>query len=246
MTQDEFGAFAVKASRHAVLVPGAIGRLRLTQSYPFTKTVRHPKLREPEMKHAFAQIAEREGIEYGIEVPTAEKFRFRAEAGTRTVSARHDIALYRPLAANRNAVVLVELKEGQPHLTAMPEEAGMTDARSVSKDIEKLLAERADGGKCMFHILQFAGAGTLDAVRRKYAAAVSRAINDAEKRTPAVVVDADPCWFTLAVLIPRWKGVPEPGPRLQLLKTMMKDLRSLPQTVRSQAAWASIPLGTGS
>ena len=61
-------SFVAEAAKRAVAVEGRIGTLVLTQ----TADNLEPNIREPEMRHALAQVAETRPapLYYGIEVPT--------------------------------------------------------------------------------------------------------------------------------------------------------------------------------
>src|SRR5215207_853691 len=127
--QNEFLGFATAAALRTVQTPGKIGHLRLTQKFTLRKGVELPKIREPEMRHAFAQAAEERGIDYGIEVPTINKYRFRLVEGPRHVAARHDVALYSLPDVTKPPTVLIELKEGQPQPTTSPSGGDIEDVR---------------------------------------------------------------------------------------------------------------------
>ncbi len=89
MNQDKFREFVVAASKQAINPVGKIGHLVLTQTVPTGE----PEIREPEMRHALAQEAERRQLTYGIEVPTDLKYRFVDATGERKVAARHDFVI---------------------------------------------------------------------------------------------------------------------------------------------------------
>lgn len=164
MERQRFFDLCVEASRLAVRDRGRIGNLRLTQQ----NERKEPIIREPEMLHAFCRTLD--GPEwqtsYGIEVPTEKLYRFVDEEGEKTIRARHDLVLF----SGDDSDVIVELKTGQPAASADGD-----DHPAISKDLRKLLLEKAPG-KAMFHICHAADSGTLPALIKKYNLALRFAI----------------------------------------------------------------------
>ena len=186
MDQERFHKLCLEASGLAVKERDRIGNLRLTQKNDRNE----PLIREPEMLHAFCRTLDdpKWEIPYGIEVPTKGLYRFVDEEGEKTVRARHDLVLF----DGANSDVLVELKTGQPS-------ASGDDHPAISKDLRKLLLEKA-GGKCMFHICHASGSETLSAVIKKYDAAFTFAKARVEETEAGLDRDA-PGWFAVFVLV---------------------------------------------
>lgn len=202
---DFLRASAVRAADPA----GAIGHLRLTQRARGGGDER--KLREPEMRHAFALEAEAQGVVFGIEVPTERKYRFTKAAGSRRRSALHDLVLFDGL--DTRPGVLIELKEAQVAV-ATDDEHNVIDAAAISKDLHKLFAERPLHGKCLFHILQAADRATVPALLSKYVPAV-RVARAAAEAFDGFDAAADRTWFCLAILVVRdRRSVPVDRPTL--------------------------------
>ena len=140
MDQLAFREFVKSAVLRAVPQPRTIGRLTLTQ----TERNDEPKLREPEMRHALAQVAEGWTERYyGIEVPTEETYRFVDDEGDKETAARHDFAVYSGATANADRLILLELKKDQPELVGEVD----PDCPKVRKDFQKLIVEGRTGGK---------------------------------------------------------------------------------------------------
>ncbi len=178
MDQLAFREFVKSAVLRAVPQPRTIGRLTLTQ----TERNDEPKLREPEMRHALAQVAEGWTERYyGIEVPTEETYRFVDDEGDKETAARHDFAVYSGATANADRLILLELKKDQPELVGEVD----PDCPKVRKDFQKLIVERAHRGKSMLHILHAADGATIPAVYQKYNAGIRWALHRA---TPVVTV----------------------------------------------------------
>lgn len=203
MDREAFDGFVRAAARRAVQDDGKISRLVLTQASENLE----PKIREPEMRHALAQVAEsRPDIFYGIEAPTREGYRFTSAPGEKMVSARHDLVILSEASLNANRMNLVELKEGQPALEGTGENM---DCPMVSKDILKLILERAEHGKSMIHICHAANSGTIPALLRKYNVAVKKALRKSLQMADPLGLPCpfqDSAWFTLFVLVLRQRG----------------------------------------
>lgn len=204
MNQIDFTAFVAAASKRAVAGGGRIGNLVLTQ----TTDNLEPKLREPEMRHALAQVAELAAgpVCYGIEVPTKEGYRFTREPGEKLTSARHDFALLREARHDAPRANLLELKKDQPELVVGEHGA---DCPKVRKDFQKLLLEEAVDGKSMLHICHAADSGTIPGLLAKYNAALKQAIRlsrPAAAQLGLRSLEDDPCWFALFVLVVRQRG----------------------------------------
>jgi hypothetical protein len=129
--QADFVSFVAAAARRAVASDGRIGHLVLTQ----TRNL-EPKLREPEMRHALAQVAEERSIYYGIEVPTTQGYRFTRKPGDRKTSARHDVVLLADAHHDADRSIPLELKRTQPRIDVNDYGA---DCRPIRKDFQKLL-----------------------------------------------------------------------------------------------------------
>jgi len=193
------------AVRRALKRPNRIGRLVLTQ---VTKSKNpEPRIREPEMRHALAQEAERQKtIFYGIEVPTKGGFRFTLTEGQRKTAARHDFVVVDGRTHSSRRMNLLELKKDQPDTSGQGEDK---DCPKVRKDFQKLIVEPAGDGKAMLHILHGAKKKTVPAVLKKYNLAVRQAIR---RCLPLVgehdVPDpfADDRWFTLFIFVVRRRG----------------------------------------
>ena len=201
MDQLAFREFVKSAVLRAVPQPRTIGRLTLTQ----TERNDEPKLREPEMRHALAQVAEGWTERYyGIEVPTEETYRFVDDEGDKETAARHDFAVYSGATANADRLILLELKKDQPELVGEVD----PDCPKVRKDFQKLIVERAHRGKSMLHILHAADGATIPAVYQKYNAGIRWALHRA---TPVVTVRLernpldDASWFTFFILVVRMR-----------------------------------------
>lgn len=186
MDRNRFHELCLEASRLAVTHRDRIGNLRLTQ-----KNERgEPIIREPEMVHAFCRTLDGPGWQtpYGIEVPTQKLYRFVDEEGEKTIRARHDLVLFEGAEPD----VLVELKTGQPAASADGD-----DHPAISKDLRKLLLEKAPG-KAMFHICHASDRGTLPAIIKKYEAALAFTMARIEEL--GEMLDAS-AWFDLYVLV---------------------------------------------
>ncbi len=199
MNQDKFREFVVAASKQAINPVGKIGHLVLTQTVPTGE----PEIREPEMRHALAQEAERRLLTYGIEVPTDLKYRFVDATGERKVAARHDFVILEQANAGWNRSILLELKRDQP---AMEIREGQLCCPAISKDFQKLLLEQATNGKGLLHILHAADAGTLDALLQKYRVALTGALGASRKALELLKTRPQSCWFTLFILVVRCRG----------------------------------------
>ncbi len=229
MTRDDFISFLLAASRRAIRQPGRIGRLVLTQTDGFP----NGRLREPEMRHALAQEAEVRDIPYGIEVPTVGAYRFTKEPGTAKMAARHDfVLLERDATAND---VLLELKAGQPAVERDDLEE-LVDCPAISKDLQKLLRERASSGLCMLHVLHATDKGTIPALLQKYGVALRRAVEEAKDDIERAK-DEDVIrnrWFVFAILVQHQRNVPENPPGLCC--QMINDF--LPAVLRGEVCFA--------
>lgn len=178
-----FRALCCEASKLAVVNRDRIGQMRLTQ-----KRGNEPTIREPEMLHAFCRTLDQPNWKkpYGIEVPTDGRFRFVTTPGDRRVKARHDLVFL----DGDVPVVLVELKREQP--------SGNCDGYpAISKDLRKLLLERAPG-KAMFHICHASDRGTIPAVTDKYRASIAFAKASIEADGLSI---NDTGWFALMILV---------------------------------------------
>ena len=196
MDQETFRNLLIDASKRAVehLDSGVIGHLMLTQTYR-----RRPKIREPEMRHAFAQVAEEQGRHhYGIEVPTVLKYRFTQGDGGKT-HARHDLVFFAEPRCEAKRQVLVELKEGRF--------AADSDNMPIRKDFVKLLQEPDAEGRAFVHILPTADVGTLRAVVAAYSKAYEQA--PAELKTGAPSYKWFMLFFLLAVSDPKKSPIDE-------------------------------------
>lgn len=199
MDQLPFREFVKAAVLRAVPQPRPIGRLTLTQA----EKNGEPRLREPEMRHALAQVAEGwTDFYYGIEVPTTESYRFVDDEGNRETSARHDFAVYGGAEATAERLVLLELKKDQPDLVGEDD----PDCPKVRKDFQKLIVETARKGKSMLHILHAEDNATIPAVYQKYNAGIKWALRRA---APVVNVRLrrnpldDASWFSFFILVVR-------------------------------------------
>ena len=167
MNYGDFGEIAKFATARCITTPGQISHLLLTQHGANSPDGR---IREPEIRHAFAQECERRELYYGIEVPTSLKYRFTDEPGEGTVAARHDFVLFETARPNAieapQPLVLMEFKADQP--AARRGEGVVVDFPAITKDLKKLLQEPFAPGRCMFHVLYAADAGTLPALLEKY------------------------------------------------------------------------------
>ncbi|HVC95913.1 MAG TPA: hypothetical protein VND64_19645 [Pirellulales bacterium] len=194
MNPNEFRDFVKAASRRAVLCPGRIGGLVLTQ----TAKNREPRIREPEMRHALAQVAELMGdVYYGIEVPTRGTYRFVPVGGENKVSARHDFVVLQGASYDAVRLNLVELKKDQPGIPA------------ISKDFQKLIRESAEHGKSMLHICHAANRRTVNSVLKKYNDALYAALTKARQYATEHKLQwplDDASWFTLFIFVVRKRG----------------------------------------
>jgi hypothetical protein len=205
MEHRELLSFVRSAVQRALRRPNRIGRLVLTQVTKSKKP--EPKIREPEMRHALAQEAERQKrVFYGIEAPTKGSFRFTPAAGERKTAARHDFVVLNGRRHSSVPMNLLELKKDQPG-TAGPEND--KDCPKVRKDFQKLIAEPAGDGKAMIHILHGANKATVAAVLKKYNFAVRQALR---RCLPSVEEHhirhpfEDNRWFTLFIFVVRRRG----------------------------------------
>lgn len=198
MNYEEFCQFALEAARRSIIESDRIGHLLLTQH-----RLSFPKVREPEMRHAFAQEAESKSVLYGIEVPTIETYRFIVEPGDNEVSARHDFVIFRDANIIQSREILIEFKEGSS--SGVRNSLGhVIDCRQVRKDFEKLFCEPALEGYCIFHLLHSANRTSLPALMMKYTAAIcaarARVLDRARLPLPPVR------WFVLFVLVRHMRG----------------------------------------
>ena len=149
------------------------------------------------MRHAFAQVAERRGLAYGIEVPTTKTYRFKEEEGAKRVHARHDLVFLARTHPAAERQVLVELKEGQP--------ARGFEYKAVRKDFVKLLREPA-AGKSFVHVVPAADSGTVPTLISKYSAAYMKALTEVADTFGDCKPEEDSAWFSLFVLVARERG----------------------------------------
>jgi hypothetical protein len=195
VNQEAFEELVAVAASRAVgrLDVGLIGYLVLTQKHRGT-----PRIREPEMRHALAQVAEARGLHYGIEVPTEKKYRFTSAPGGRLTRGRHDLVFLAGPSPGAERRVLVELKEGRL--------AEGSANKAITKDFVKLLREPAVDGKSFLHILPVASPAALRDLRSAYGAAYREALGNVR----VVYRDCEPAddekWFSLFVLVPRVPG----------------------------------------
>ncbi len=182
MTSDLFHKLCLQASCLAVRQRGRIGNLVLSVNNGGESLIR-----EPEMLYAFCRTLDAGEHRYGIEVPTGRRYRFVDQLRDRTMRARHDLVILE----DSRPDVLVELKRDQPA-------AYGEDYPAISKDLRKLLLEKA-GGKVMFHICHAADAGTLPAVIQKYVA--SFAFATATVAAEQVESANDNSWFAFYLLV---------------------------------------------
>ena len=206
MTEAEFLDFARAAALRATRNIGRIGNLVCTQA----NAKGEPTLREPEMRTAFQQEAEEQGLFYGIEVPTRYTYRFTTKEGTKQRRALVDFALLGSASVTADRNVLVEFKQGQPN-RILPTEDTPLDYPKITKDLHKLWAEPVRHGRCMFHICQAADSGTFSAIEAKYNAVTQNAISLAAEtvgENPANAQDGilSDCWFLLLILVLHQRG----------------------------------------
>jgi hypothetical protein len=182
MKREDFLSFATAAARRATADAGSIGGLYLTSHYRRKDCYR---IREPEMRHAFAQEAESIGFLYGIEVPTNNRYRFAMGPGNGR-RARYDLVFYpdRDAMATRRAIV--ELKAGQP--------GNKNVCPAICKDFVKLLSEPIGEGRAFFHLLMGSRRNSLGELMGRYTAALRGAQAVANEAIGA-------SWFELLVLV---------------------------------------------
>lgn len=116
--------------------------------FPFKRTD-NARVSEQESKILLCQVLERSPWYYSIETPTRETY---MQSGTKSLSARLDVTVYRTRSANDRALN-VELKAGTPPLEAF------------RKDFEKLIREGVDG--LWFHTVERAGNATVRSLLTK-------------------------------------------------------------------------------
>jgi hypothetical protein len=125
-----------------------------------------PRLIFPELRSGDIRISEQEArllwctmlqdtsYYYAIEAPTTETY---IQSGTRPVSARTDLALYKLLDSGLQRVANIEFK------------AHNATTEQIKKDVEKLIRERITGN--WFHLLSSANSATIPRLFEKFAAA---------------------------------------------------------------------------
>ncbi len=128
-------------------------------------------IREPEARNVMTLLLNKKNIEYALEVPTEEKYKF---SGDKPDSANTDLVIYL-----KDGQINIEFKTGQPN----PEH--------IEKDFEKLLKEPTDG--CAFyHILKNTNIDTIPKLLKKYKTAYRKAYDDGNIKEK---------WFVLFIFV---------------------------------------------
>jgi len=114
----DFLTLAAHVSNRCLTPGNEIGNLVLTNGP-------EGQLREPQLRHLWANEADKKNIKYSFESPTSQKYSF---SGTqeKAVSGRHDLVLY--LSEPPRQQVLIELKHA-------------LSAKTIKQDLVKLLRE---------------------------------------------------------------------------------------------------------
>jgi hypothetical protein len=128
-----------------------------------TPTGLSPRLIFPELRGGNIRISEQEArllfctmlqdtsYYYSVEAPTTETY---VQSGTKPLSARTDVALYRSSENGLKRVANIEFK------------AHSATQEQIRKDIEKLLREKITGN--WFHLLASANSGTIPRLFKKF------------------------------------------------------------------------------
>jgi hypothetical protein len=203
MTEEDFMEFGRAAALRATSNHGRIGNLIFTQ----TQNASEPTLREPEIRTAFQQEADKRGLFHGIEVPTKYPYQFTGLGARRALT---DFALLDGASISGIRNVLVEFKQGQP-AGVRSELDGTFDYPTITKDLHKLWAEPVRHGRCMFHICQAANERTMRAIKHKYNAVTLDAVNKSSQTiadNQRVIRDgaAPDTWFLLLILVLHQRG----------------------------------------
>ena len=157
------------------------------------------------MRQALIQEAEARCLPYSLEQPTDERYRFTPVRGVRRRRGLHDFALMPADERQRRPLVRVEVKEGQP--SARRDAAGRPmDVPALSKDLRKLLLEKAIDGRAVLHVLQAANRGTLSSLLRKYRVALHAAQTHLAREHPDAEAGTRATWFSVLFLIVRRRG----------------------------------------
>ncbi|MGV1037316.1 MAG: hypothetical protein ACOYD0_09860 [Candidatus Nanopelagicales bacterium] len=123
MDHDRFLELAAKVSDKCLTQGDVIDNLVLTNG-PANKP---GHLTEPQLRHLWALMADREHLKYSFEAPTSNTYTFKGKQGN-GVRGRHDLVLHFSSSPERQ--VLIELKHA-------------LSAKSIKTDLVKLLKESA-------------------------------------------------------------------------------------------------------
>jgi len=167
MNQDELIEIFLEASKLMIKEEDRCGNL----IYPKDQNG-EIKVREPQLKHAITTVLTDRGINFGIEMRTAETYRISGEKPDR---GNTDLVIY-----SGNEIVNVELKADQP---AMGE---------IAKDFKKMLGENV-AGVAFFNVLKSKNKETLPGLLKKYQMAYEQ-----EKKSSSTKPGK---WFLLFIFV---------------------------------------------
>lgn len=135
-------------------------------------------IREPEARHAISLELIKRNFDFGIEVPTKEKYLFSGKKKN-IRCGRIDLVI-NPEGNQIN----VELKEGQPKI------------EMIQKDFEKLLRENVSGAS-FYHVLKNTNSRSLSTLLEKYTKAYTNAI----EKTKSNQFQTFAKWFVLYIFV---------------------------------------------